>query len=468
MEHTETAAPVALGDTLNRLKTPPQSLEAEQAVIGGLMLAEDSFDSVAEILQANDFYHLRHRVIFTAMQTLAQSSKPLDVITVSEALQSVKELDNAGGLAYLAELAKNTPSVSNILAYARIVRERSTLRQLIHAAQEIADSGFNPDGRESMELLSAAEQRVASIAEGRSDDSSFDDVTSLLRETLDRIEKLNQSDKDITGLTTGYKELDKWTSGWQAGDMVVIAARPSMGKTALAMNAVENALLYGDGKPVLVFSLEMPAESLVMRMLSSIGKIDQTRVRSGKLEQHEWEKLSAAVTKLKDKPLWIDDTPSISTAEMRGRVRRYVKEHGELGLIMVDYLQLMRGSNSGGGENRTNEISEISRSLKTIAREFNCPVLVLSQLSRESEKRPNKRPINSDLRDSGAIEQDADVILFIYRDEVYNEESKDKGTAEIIIGKQRNGPIGTVRLAFQGKFTRFENLAFEGSGNSDY
>jgi len=248
---------------------------------------------------------------------------------------------------------------------------------------------------------------------------------------------------------------------------VVIAARPSMGKTALAMNAVENALLYGDGKPVLVFSLEMPAESLVMRMLSSIGKIDQTRIRSGKLEQHEWEKLSAAVTKLKDKPLWIDDTPSISTAEMRGRVRRYVKEHGELGMIMVDYLQLMRGSNSSG-ENRTNEISEISRSLKTIAREFNCPVLVLSQLSRESEKRPNKRPINSDLRDSGAIEQDADVILFIYRDEVYNEESKDKGTAEIIIGKQRNGPIGTVRLAFQGKFTRFENLAFEGAGNNDY
>lgn len=467
MENTEASSPVALGDTLNRLKTPPQSLEAEQSVIGGVMLAGDVFDGVAEILQASDFYHLRHRVIFSAMQTLAQAAKPLDLITVSEALQSVKELDNAGGLAYLAELAKNTPSISNILAYARIVRERSTLRQLIQAAQEIADSGFNPDGRESMELLSAAEQRVASIAESRTDDGNFDDVNKLLKETLDRIEKLNQSDKDITGLTTGYKDLDKWTSGWQAGDMVVIAARPSMGKTALAMNAVENALLYGDDKPVLVFSLEMPAESLVMRMLSSIGKIDQTRIRSGKLEQHEWEKLSAAVTKLKDKPLWIDDTPSISTAEMRGRIRRYVKEHGELGMIMVDYLQLMRGSNSAG-ENRTNEISEISRSLKAIAREFKCPVLVLSQLSRESEKRPNKRPINSDLRDSGAIEQDADVILFIYRDEVYNEESKDKGTAEIIIGKQRNGPIGTIRLGFQGKFTRFENLAFEGANNNDY
>jgi len=464
---TEVSTPFTLNDTLNRLKVPPHSLEAEQAVIGGLMLSGDVFDSVAEILQAADFHQVRHRLVFNTMQELAQRNQPLDVITVSEALQSVKELENAGGLAYLAELAKNTPSVSNILAYARIVRERATLRQLIHVAQEIADSGFNPDGRDSMELLSAAEQKVASIAEGRADEGNFDDVNSLLRETLDRIQKLNESERDITGLTTGYKELDKWTSGWQQGDMVIIAARPSMGKTTLAMNAVENALLYGDGKPVLVFSLEMPAESLVMRMLSSLGKIDQTRIRSGKLEQHEWEKLSAAVTKLKDKPLWIDDTPGISPAELRGRVRRYCKDHGEPGLIMVDYLQLMRGSNSGT-ENRTNEISEISRSLKAVAREFNCPVLVLSQLSRAPEQRPNKRPINSDLRESGAIEQDADVILFIYRDEVYNEESPDKGTAEIIIGKQRNGPIGTLRLGFQGKFTRFENLAFEGSSNSEY
>ena len=468
MEQTDSASPFVLSDALSRVKTPPQSLEAEQAVIGGLMLAGDTYDGVAEILQATDFYHLRHRIIFQALESLAQNGKPLDIITVSETLQNISELDNAGGLAYLAELAKNTPSISNIVAYARIVRERATLRQLIHVAQEIADAGFNPDGRDSTELLSIAEQKVASIAEGRAEEGSFEYVNALLKETLDRIEKLNQSDKDITGLTTGFKELDKWTSGWQAGDMVVIAARPSMGKTTLAMNAVENALLYGEGKPVLVFSLEMPAESLVMRMLSSLGKIDQNRIRSGKLEQQEWEKLSAAVTKLKDKPLWIDDTPGISPAELRGRVRRYCKDHGEPGLIMVDYLQLMRGSSSGGNENRTNEVSEISRSLKAVAREFSCPVLVLSQLSRAPEQRPNKRPINSDLRESGAIEQDADVILFIYRDEVYNEESPDKGTAEIIIGKQRNGPIGTVRLAFQGKYTRFENLAFEGASHSDY
>lgn len=445
-------------DALNKLRLPPQSLEAEQGVIGGLMLSSNHFDNIAELIAANDFYHPQHRQIFSAMVTLVQAGKPLDLITVSEALESKKELEQIGGLAYLAELAKNTPSASNIDAYARIVRERAVLRQLITTAQEIAQSGFNPEGRDSMELLSLAEQKVASIADGRATNEGFSEVGALLKTALDRIDKLYHSEKDITGLTTGFKELDKQTSGWQNGDMVIIAARPSMGKTALAMNAVENALLYGDNKPVLVFSLEMPAESLIMRMLSSIGKIDQTRVRSGKLDEGDWERLTAAVTKLQNKPLYIDDTPAISPVEMRTRIRRYCKEHGDIGLIMVDYLQLMRGTGNGN-ENRTNEVSEISRSLKSIAREFNCPILVLSQLSRAVENRPNRRPINSDLRESGAIEQDADVILFIYRDEVYNEESKDKGVAEIIIGKQRNGPIGTVRLAFQGKYTRFDNLA---------
>lgn len=460
----------SFSDTLNKLRLPPQSLEAEQGVIGGLMLASDHFDTIAELVVAEDFYHPQHRLVFAAMSALALAGKPLDLITVSEALDSKKELEQVGGLAYLAELAKNTPSVSNIDAYARIVRERAVLRQLISTAQEIAQSGFNPEGRDSTELLSIAEQKVASIAEGRSTDSGFDEVGILLKGALDRIDKLYHSDKDITGLTTGFKDLDKMTSGWQNGDMVIIAARPSMGKTALAMNAVENALLYGDNKPVLVFSLEMPAESLVMRMLSSIGKIDQTRVRSGKLDEGDWERLTAAVTKLQNKPLYIDDTPGISPVEMRARIRRYCKEHGEVGLIMVDYLQLMRGTGNSS-ENRTNEVSEISRSLKSIAREFNCPMLVLSQLSRAVENRPNRRPINSDLRESGAIEQDADVILFIYRDEVYNEDSKDKGTAEILIGKQRNGPIGTVRLAFQGKYTRFDNLAHDPQGgyrNGDY
>lgn len=450
-------------DALNKLRLPPQSLEAEQGVLGGLMLSSDQFDKVVELVTATDFYHPQHRQIFSVMMALVQSGKPLDLITVSESLDSKKELEQIGGLAYLAELAKNTPSASNIDAYARIVRERAVLRQLITTAQEIAQSGFNPEGRDSTELLSIAEQKVASIAEGRSTDAGFSEVGALLKGALDRIDKLYHAEKDITGLTTGFKELDKQTSGWQNGDMVIIAARPSMGKTALAMNAVENALLYGDNKPVLVFSLEMPAESLIMRMLSSIGKIDQTRVRSGKLDEGDWERLTAAVTKLQNKPLYIDDTPGISPVEMRARIRRYCKDHGEVGLIMVDYLQLMRGTGNSN-ENRTNEVSEISRSLKSIAREFNCPILVLSQLSRAVENRPNRRPINSDLRESGAIEQDADVILFIYRDEVYNEESKDKGVAEIIIGKQRNGPIGTVRLAFQGKYTRFDNLAHDPQG----
>jgi replicative DNA helicase len=460
----------SFNETISKLKTPPQSLEAEQAVLGGLMLSGESFDAVAELVQPQDFYHPQHRLIFQVMNELVQSNKPLDLITVSEALDSQKELDNAGGLAYLAELVKNTPSASNISAYSRIVRERATLRRIISAAQDIASSGFNPDGRDSVELLGLAEKKLADIAEGYLQEGSFAEVSALLKKALDRIDELNRSDKDITGLTTGFKDLDKMTSGWQNGDMVVIAARPSMGKTTLAMNAVENALLYGDGKPVLVFSLEMPAESLILRMLSSLGKIDQNRIRSGKLESHEWDKLGAAVSKLKDKPLYIDDTAGISVAELRGRVRRYHRDNKcEIGLIMVDYLQLMRGSSSSV-ENRTNEVSEISRSLKSVAREFNCPILVLSQLSRAPEQRPNKRPINSDLRESGAIEQDADVILFIYRDEVYNEESPDKGTAEILIGKQRNGPIGTVRLSFQGKYTRFDNLAhdFQPGNNSDY
>jgi len=456
-------------ETLSSLKTPPQSLEAEQAVLGGLMLANESFDSVAEVLQQEDFYHPQHRLIYSEMCKLVEDNKPLDLITVSEALTNAQELDNAGGLAYLAELAKNTPGASNIEAYAKIVRERATLRQLISAASDISDSSFNPEGRDSDELLALAEQKLTHITEGRPLEGGFDDVNSLLKGAVDRIDELYHSDSDITGLTTGFKDLDAMTSGWQNSDLVIVAARPSMGKTTFAMNCVENALLQADGKPLLVFSLEMPAESLILRMLSSIGKIDQTRVRNGKLEQGDWDKLSAAVSKLRDKPLYIDDTPGLTPTEMRGRVRRHYREHGEVGMIMIDYLQLMRIA--GSSEGRTAEISEISRSLKAIAREFECPVMALSQLNRSLEQRPNKRPINSDLRESGAIEQDADVILFIYRDEVYNEESPDKGTAEIIIGKQRNGPIGTCYLAFQGKFTRFDNLAHDfqgGGGGGEY
>jgi replicative DNA helicase len=450
----------AAGEATARLKIPPQSLEAEQGVIGGLLLAGEQFDTVAVLVQPADFYHPQHRTIFAAMASLVQSGKPLDLITVSEILESTKELDSVGGLAYLAELAKNTPGVSNITAYARIVRERAILRELITTAQEIANSGFNTEGRATEELLNLAQQKVASIAENRVQEGSFESVHDLIKATLERIDQLYHSERDITGLTTGFRELDKMTSGWQNGDMVIIAARPSMGKTAFAMNAVENALLHGDNKPVLVFSLEMPAESLVMRLLSSIGKIELQRVLSGKLETEDFEKLTAAVHKLRDKPLYIDDTPGITPAELRARVRRYHKEHGEIGLIMVDYLQLMRGA-TAVAENRTTEVSEISRSLKSIAREYECPLLVLSQLSRAVESRTNKKPIPSDLRESGAIEQDADVILFIHREEAYLKDDTPedkKGIADIIIGKQRNGPIGELRLAFQGRFTRFENL----------
>lgn len=466
----ETQTSTAVQETLNNFKVPPQSLEAEQAVLGGLMLNNDAFDNVAETLQQGDFYHPQHRLIFTEMCKLVEANKPLDLITVSESLTALQELDNAGGLAYLAELAKNTPGASNIEAYANIVRERATLRQIINVSGEITDAGFNTEGRDSDELLAIAEQKLTNITEGRPQEGGFDDVNALLKGAVDRIDELYHSDSDITGLTSGFKDLDAMTSGWQNSDLIIVAARPSMGKTSFAMNVVENALLQTNDKnkdkPMLVFSLEMPAESLILRMLSSIGKIDQTRVRNGKLEQGDWDKLSAAVTKLRDKPLFIDDSSGLTPAEMRGRVRRHFREHGEIGLIMIDYLQLMRVAGSADG--RTAEISEISRSLKAIAREFNCPVIALSQLNRSLEQRPNKRPINSDLRESGAIEQDADVILFIYRDEVYNEESPDKGSAEIIIGKQRNGPIGTCRLSFQGKFTRFDNFAHDFQGGGDY
>ena len=455
---TATANPAANADFSleNRLRVPPHSLEAEQAVLGGLLLDAQALDQVLEVIAARDFYQPDHRLIFAAMLRLSEAGKPLDLITVSETLEQDGELERIGGLAHLAELARHTPGTSNLLTYAQIVRERATLRQLIRTAQDIADRSYTPEGRTSDELLAEAEKRFADIAEQRPADSGLEPINPLLQQTLARIDELSQSDSHITGLATGFYELDDKTSGWQKSDLVIVAARPSMGKTTFAMNTVEHALLHQQ-KPVVVFSLEMPAESIMLRLISSVGRIDQTHVRNGRLDQDEWDKLTIAIKKLKDRPLFIDDTPGLSPAEMRARVRRLQREHGDIALIMVDYLQLMRIA--GNNEGRTAEISEISRSLKGIAREFNCPVIALSQLNRSLENRPNKRPINSDLRESGAIEQDADVILFIYRDEVYNEDSPDKGTAEIILGKQRNGPIGTCRLAFQGRFTRFDNLA---------
>lgn len=439
------------------LKIPPHSTEAEQSVLGGLMIANEAWDNVADQVTEADFYRAAHRAIFRQMARLVEAGEPIDVVTLSEALDRSGELDQIGGLPYLVELAKNTPSTVNIRAYGKVVRERSSLRALIQVASDIVDSGYNPQGRDSNDLLDEAERRIMQITEERPKQGGPEAVNPLLKSAVDRIDELFNSDLDITGLSTGFNDLDDKTSGLQPSDLIIVAARPSMGKTAFAVNLVEHAVLH-NAKPILVFSMEMPANAIIMRMIASIGRIHLSKVLTGKLEEEDWPKLTMAVSKLKDRPLFIDDTPALTPTEVRSRARRIAREHGDLGMIMVDYLQLMQVA--GVNEGRTAEISEISRSLKAIAKEFNCPVVALSQLNRSLEQRPNKRPINSDLRESGAIEQDADVIMFIYRDEYYNEDSQDKGIAEIIIGKQRNGPTGTTKLAFLGHFTRFDNLAF--------
>ncbi|WP_346795388.1 replicative DNA helicase [Halomonas sp. Bachu 37] len=446
------------------LKVPPHSLEAEQSVLGGLMLDNQAWDNVSDRLVADDFYRYEHRLVFNVIAYLAESGQPLDVITLSEALEARDQLDVVGGLAFLAELARNTPSASNIRAYAGIVRERATLRKLIRAASQIADSAFSPQGRPADELLDEAERLVFQISEERPKTGGPIGMSDLLTKAVDRIDELFNLKGEMTGLSSGFRDLDEMTSGWQPSDLVIIAGRPSMGKTTFAMNLVEHAVISSD-KPVMVFSMEMPAESLMLRMLSSLGRIDQTRVRTGQLEDEDWPRLTSAVNLLKDKQLFIDDTAALSPNEMRARIRRVVREHGNMAMIMIDYLQLMQIP--GFSENRTGEISEISRSLKGLAKEFGCPVVALSQLNRSLEQRPNKRPVMSDLRESGAIEQDADVIAFVYRDEVYNQDNPDnQGLAELIIGKQRNGPIGTVHMAFIGKYTRFEDLAPDSYGEA--
>lgn len=448
----------AADSAVANLKLPPHSLEAEQSVLGALMLEETAWDRAAEIVTEADFYRRDHRLIFRALAMLADESKPRDALTVSATLNRLGELEEAGGMAYLGEIVKNTASASNVAAYAEIVRERSVLRQLIRASYEISDAAYQPQGATSDEILDQAERKIFAIAEQQTKGDGPQAIRPLLAKAVNRIEQLFSSNEALTGLSTGFADLDERTSGLQKADLVIVAARPSMGKTTFAMNLVENVLL--GGAPVLVFSMEMPADSIVMRMLSSLGRIDQTRVRSGKLEEEDWPRLTSTMAMLNEQKLFVDDTPALSPTEVRARARRVARENGgALGLIMVDYLQLMRVP--GLENNRVAEISEISRSLKGLAKELNCPVIALSQLNRSLEQRPNKRPVMSDLRESGAIEQDADIIMFIYRDEVYNPESPDKGTAEIIIGKQRNGPIGMLRLAFLGKYTRFEDLAPE-------
>jgi len=444
--------------------TLPFSMEAEQSVLGGLMRDPSHFDSVAEVLGEQDFFKQSHQLIFSAMLALSEASQPIDVITVSESLSLRGELADVGGSSYLSGMATQAPGSENVAAYAKIVRENATFRQIIATATEVTRAGYSPSGLSSEDLLQMAERRFLEVSEGRPKEGGFEYVNTLLKESLQKIDERNKNQADITGVATGLNDLNGMTAGWQPGELIILAARPSMGKTALALNFVEAALMTQE-KPVLVFSLEMPGDSLIMRMLSSLGRIDQGGMRSGKLSDEDWPKLDLAVRKLKDKKLFIDDTSGIGPSEMRARVRRVAREHGDPALIMVDYLQLM--SLSGFTEGRTQEISEISRSMKAMAREYKCPVIALSQLNRGVEQRPNKRPMNSDLRESGAIEQDADVIMFIYRDEYYNEESPDKGVAEIIIGKQRNGETGTVRAAWVGKYTRFDNLAAEYQSQSD-
>jgi replicative DNA helicase len=442
------------------LKRPPHSIEAEQSILGGLLLDNQVWDKISAQLCEKDFYRGEHRVIFRAIEDLVRKEQPFDVVTLLNILKTKDELDDAGGETYLFELANNTPSVANVSAYANIVREKSVQRQLIEVANEIADNAYNPAGDDVATLLDRAETKVFAIAEQTGGDGGPESIKHILVRAVEKIDALYQSGDALTGLSTGLKDVDNLTSGLQSSDLVIVAGRPSMGKTTLVMNMAEHAAIQEKAN-VLVFSMEMPADSLAMRMMSSLGRIDQNRIRTGKLEDDDWPRVTSAVHMLSEAPLFIDDTPALSPSEMRSRARRLAKEHGSLGLIVVDYLQLMKVPGFKA-ESRTAEISEISRSLKSLAKELSVPVVALSQLNRSLEQRQDKRPVMSDLRESGAIEQDADLICFIYRDEVYNEDSPDKGVAEIIIAKQRNGPIGRARVAFLGQYTKFEDLAFSG------
>jgi len=448
-----------------QLRIPPHSQEAESSVLGGLLLDNNSWDKVADLLVEADFYRYEHRLVFASITSLVNANRPADVITVFEQMQSQGKADEIGGLAYLNSLAQYVPSSANIRRYAEIVRERSILRKLVSVSDEIATSALNTNGRPVTNILDEAEQKIFSIGEeGSRMRQGFQSMDKLVVQLLDRVEEMSQNPNDITGVPTGFFDLDRMTSGMQAGDLIVLAARPSMGKTALAINIAEHVALQED-LPVAVFSMEMGASQLAIRIVGSIGRIDQGRLRTGKLIDDEWPRLSDAIERLKTVSLSIDETPGLTTSELRASARRLARSCGKLGLVVVDYLQLMSGSGGGDGENRATELGEISRGLKMLAKELQCPVIALSQLNRSVEQRTDKRPMMSDLRESGAIEQDADVIMFIYRDDYYNKDSKDPGVAEIIIAKQRNGPTGMVKLTFLKPITKFESYA---GASSDY
>lgn len=441
--------------------TPPHSLDAERSVLGGLMLDHSRWDQIVGRVTEEDFYRREHRLIFQALAALCDTGVPLDVVTVSEWLGKNGELSAAGGLSYLGQIANNTPSAANIVAYANIVHDHGALRRLIRAASDITRAAYSPEGKTASDVIDQAEKTILDVREdGLRGAKGFTPINALLSASIDRIEALFKSDSKITGVPTGFQDLDVMTSGLQPGDLVIVAGRPAMGKTALALAFAEHAATrHGDEKcPVGIFSMEMSGEQLTMRLLSSIGHIDATRLRTGDLQDEDWTRLTRAIGVLHDAPIHIDDTPDLTPFELRSRARRLKQAYG-LGLIVVDYLQLMRATESG--ENRATEVAGITRSLKSLAKELHVPIVALSQLNRSLEQRPNKRPVLSDLRESGGIEQDADVVLFIYRDEIYNDDSPDKGTAEIIVRKQRNGPTGEARLTFLGQYTRFENHAAE-------
>ena len=458
---------VSQDQQIAQLRVPPHSIEAESSVLGGLLLDNSAWDRMGDLLTDNDFYRHEHKLIFSAISNLINGSKPADVITVFEQLQNQGKAEGMGGLGYLNSLAQYVPSASNIRRYAEIVRERSILRKLVTASDEIATNAFSPQGRAVEKILDEAEQKIFNIGEeGSRMKQGFQSMDTLVVDLMDRVQEMADNPNDITGVPTGFYDLDRMTSGLQAGDLVVLAARPSMGKTAFAINIAEHVAL-NEGLPVAVFSMEMGAAQLAVRVVGSIGRIDQGHLRTGKLTDEEWPRLTDAIERLRTVSLHIDETPGLTPSELRANARRLARKCGKLGLIVVDYLQLMSGSSGGDGDNRATELGEISRGLKMLAKELQCPVIALSQLNRGVEQRTDKRPMMSDLRESGAIEQDADIIMFIYRDDYYNKDSKEPGVAEIIIGKQRNGPTGAVKLTFLKPLTRFESLASSGD-SGDY
>jgi replicative DNA helicase len=448
-----------------QLRIPPHSIEAESSVLGGLLLDNGAWDRVSDLLIDTDFYRYEHRLIHGAIGALINATKPADVITVFEHLQNQGKAEEVGGLSYLNSLAQYVPSAGNIRRYAEIVRERSILRKLVSASDEIATNAFNPQGRPVADIVDEAEQKIFNIGEqGSRMKQGFQGMDSLVVALLDRVQEMADNPNDVTGVPTGFYDLDRMTAGFQGGDLIVLAARPSMGKTALAINIAEHVALH-EGLPVAVFSMEMGAAQLAVRIVGSIGRIDQSHLRTGKLTDEEWPRLTEAIEKLRNISLHIDESAGLTSSELRANARRLARQCGQLGLIVVDYLQLMSGSTSSD-ENRATELGEISRGLKMLAKELKCPVLALSQLNRSVETRPDKRPMMSDLRESGAIEQDADIIMFIYRDDYYTKEaSKEPGVAEVIIAKQRNGPTGVVKLAFLKPITKFESLASGGGGD---